>query len=101
MLVKNRKNLKPHPHEVHVDDAGVDKLARAMKRKLAKKCREGFSGWDDPNDCDVEYLAELLIDEVCHINPDPVDIANFAMMLYVRKGGKAALKKRSQKAFGW
>lgn len=89
----------PTKSNKEIDDAGVDKLAVAMKRKLAKKRREDYSGWHDPADCNVEYLAELLIDEVCSGAPDPVDIANYAMMLHVRKGGKLALQKRSQKTF--
>lgn len=91
MPAKNRKNI-----EIHPDDAGVDKLARAMKRKLAKKRREGSYGWDDPGECGVDDLAQHLTDEVFSPRPDPVDIANYAMMLYVRKGGKAALRKRSK-----
>ena len=69
------------------DDMKVDEFANAMKAKMAKKRDEGRGGWDDPAQCSIEHLANLLIS---HIEKgDPVDIANFCMMLFHRKGSNA------------
>lgn len=82
----------------HSDDIAVDKFAKAMKAKLAKKRAEGYGGWDNPDECTVRYLAGLL---AAHIEKgDPVDIANFAMMLFHRKGGRAALRASMKRIDG-
>lgn len=68
----------------HPDETAVDRFAVAMKAKLAEKRAEGRGGWDDPARCTTAHLAELLrghIDE-----GDPVDVGNFAMMLWNRGG---------------
>lgn len=72
------------------DNHGVDQLAVHMKAKLARKRAEGYSGWDDPARCSVHHLARLLLDSLP--KGDPVDVANFAMMLFNREGGAHALK---------
>lgn len=69
------------------DNDGVERLAIAMKLKLAAKRTEGRGGWDDPSACPVEDLAQMLIDHLP--KGDPVDVANFAMMLFNREGGEA------------
>lgn len=69
--------------EKHPDDAAVDRFAAAMKSKLAEKRRQGKSGWDDPR-CPTEYLAALLHEHV--VKGDPLDVGNFAMMLWCRGG---------------
>ncbi len=61
----------------HPDDIAVDGFGIAMKKKLAKKREEGRSGWQD---AEPKWLAELLVGHVR--KGDPVDIANFCMMLY-------------------
>lgn len=69
-------------------DARADKLlvqeaGRAMGKKLQKKRREGYGGWWDENLCTIENLRELLRS---HIDKgDMVDVANFAMMIHMRK----------------
>lgn len=79
----------------HPDDLAVDRLARAMKRKLKKAREAGRYGWNDEMECDVDYLASLLVLQLTTAKKaDPVDIANFAMMLYNRKGGKTALRRQ-------
>lgn len=65
--------------ERHYDDYAVDCFAQIMKAKLAKKRAEGRGGWNDPAQCSVEYLNRLLLDHV--EKGDPVDVANFCMML--------------------
>lgn len=77
------------------DAEGVDKFAKAMKRKMARKARQGRRGWNDPIACSPEYLANLLADELTAGDgqPDPVNIGNYAMMLYHRgAAGKRALR---------
>ena len=60
------------------DNAAVDRFAAAMKEKLRISREEkGRDGWQT---CSPEYLATLLVG---HLKKgDPVDIANFCMMLH-------------------
>lgn len=67
----------PHP-----DDIAVDKFAAAMKAKMAVCRAKGRGGWDDPAQCDVADLCSMLVDHV--EKGDPVDVGNFAMMLFNR-----------------
>ena len=68
--------------EPHPDDIAVDKFAAAMKAKMAASRARGRGGWDDPAQCDVADLCSMLVD---HIDKgDPVDVGNFAMMLFNR-----------------
>jgi len=64
------------------DNAGVDYFASSMKSKLATKREEGRAGWDNPFLCSREELSEMLRDHV--EKGDPVDVANFCMMLHQR-----------------
>jgi len=66
----------------HSDDLAVDRFAAAMKTKLAQKRAEGRGGWDDKDACSGEWLSRLLRGHV--EKGDPVDVANFAMMLHQR-----------------
>lgn len=69
----------------HPDDVAVDKFATAMKAKLAKKRADGRGGWEDPKQCSVEFLSELLHGHIA--KGDPVDVGNLAMMLFNRGSG--------------
>jgi hypothetical protein len=73
-----------------LDDHAVDLVAKAMKAKLALKRQQGFGGWHDISQCTGERLAELLLGAVA--KGDPVDVANFAMMLFCRHENHDALK---------
>ncbi|WP_053249785.1 hypothetical protein [Ensifer adhaerens] len=75
----------------HLDDIAVDRFAAAMKAKLAKKRAEGRGGWDDPEQCHIDYLHQLLDDQF-HARAvlDPVDIANLSMMIHQREEGDGA-----------
>ena len=64
------------------DDLAVDRFAEVMKAKLAKKRTEGRGGWEQ---CSPIVLSTMLREHVD--KGDPVDVANFAMMLYWN-GGK-------------
>lgn len=70
--------------EPHTDDIAVDRFAAAMKAKLAEKRAQGYHGWDDPEDCTIEHLRNLLVKHVG--KGDPVDVGNFAMMIHQRGG---------------
>ena len=76
----------------HPDDAAVDRFAVAMKAKLAAAREKGRGGWDDPNACSVEFLADLLVGHVGKGNQGNFeDIANLAMMLHQRGADSAVL----------
>lgn len=73
------------------DDAAVDQFALAMKAKLTASRLKGRGGWDDPTQCTIEYLSELLRSHIA--KGDPVDVGNFAMMIHQRGGAIAAVKR--------
>jgi hypothetical protein len=65
------------PGLVEEDRIAVDQFAAAMKLKLSRKSKEGKLGWKEAS---AEHLSRLLCE---HIRKgDPVDVANFAMMLH-------------------
>lgn len=66
----------------HPDDVAVDAFAAAMKSKLARKRNEGRDGWQDKTQCSQDRLSDLLRQHAG--KGDPVDVANFCMMLYQR-----------------
>lgn len=75
--------------EQHPDDTAVDRFSFAMKHKLAAARAKGRGGWDDPEQCSVEMLARMLVEHVA--KGDPVDVANFALMLHQRGADAAVL----------
>lgn len=80
------------PHQ-HPDDAAVDRFAAAMKAKLASARAKGRGRWKNKALCHQEDLA---LDLRKHVNKgDPVDVANFAMMLHQR-GESTKLQSLSQ-----
>ena len=65
--------------EPHWDDHCVNQFAKMMREKMAASRAKGRSGWADPAKCSVDYLRHLLYE---HLDKgDPVDVANFCMML--------------------
>lgn len=66
------------------DELCVDRFGLVMKAKLAAARCKGRAGWDDPAQCSMADLSAMLIDHVA--KGDPVDVANFAMMLHNRGG---------------
>lgn len=70
--------------ETHTDDIAVDRFAEAMKAKLANKRAEGRGGWDNPAECSIAFLSQLLREHVA--KGDPVDVGNLAMMIHQRGG---------------
>ncbi len=66
----------------HNDDVVAAMFSMAMREKLAKKRADGRGGWDDKDICTEGFLNKMLCG---HIEKgDPVDVANFAMMLWYR-----------------
>lgn len=74
----------------HYDDTAVVMFANAMKQKMAAKRNQGYSGWNDKEYCTTEKLQKMLIDHLA--KGDPVDIGNFAMMLWSRGESVAAVE---------
>lgn len=72
----------PDRAAAHPDDQAVDRFAGRMKEKLAKKRADGKGGWNDRDVCSRKYLSESLVRHVA--KGDPVDVANFCMMLSER-----------------
>ena len=66
----------------HFDNQAVENFAYAMRVKLAAKRLEGRGGWENKEECSAEYLSQLLREHV--EKGDPIDVANFAMMLHQR-----------------
>jgi hypothetical protein len=75
--VLSSASTPPHP-----DDLAVDEFAAAMKAKLRKKREQGRGGWDDKVTCPPGLLQQMLLDHLA--KGDPLDIANFAMMIWHR-----------------
>jgi hypothetical protein len=92
--IEERKTSTAASFLVHTDDLAVDRFALVMKAKLAKKRSEGRYGWEDPALCRIEDLARMLINHIP--KGDPVDVANFAMMLHQRGAGRATLTEVSK-----
>ena len=67
------------PSQADIDNEAVDKLAQAMKNKLAKKREQGYKGWET---CKHGDLVQLLINHVD--KGDPIDVANFCAFLFAR-----------------
>ena len=63
------------------DEILVRASGEAMRSKLARKRKEGYGGWHR-NDCNTDLLRERLREHV--EKGDPIDIMNFAAMIYVR-----------------
>lgn len=66
----------------HPDDDAVDRFAAAMKAKMAASRSKGRGGWDDPTQCSADTLNDMLASHLA--KGDPVDVGNFAMMLWNR-----------------
>jgi hypothetical protein len=70
------------PAPSHPDDLAVDRFAAAMKAKMAKQRAKGYGGWDEKDECSTERLQTMLAEHLA--KGDPVDVGNFAMMLWNR-----------------
>ncbi len=82
---KPKHSPLPEVPQNHLDDVAVDRFASAMKAKMKLSRDKGRGGWDDPAQCKITYLSSLLHEHVA--KGDPVDVANFCMMLHQRGSG--------------
>lgn len=88
------EQIKENCSDCHVlterdhDIDGVNQLSLAMVRKLDKKRAEGRGGWQTAS---TETLSQMLINHVA--KGDPVDVANFCMMLFMN--GQSIVTERS------
>ncbi len=89
-VFKKQEQGQPAPVQepMHPDDIAVNLFATAMKFKLAKQRTKGYGGWDDKEKCPTERLQRMLVDHI--VKGDPVDVGNFAMMLWNRGDPVAA-----------
>lgn len=76
-LSRRVAQILPHP-----DDDAIDQFALGMKMKMAVKRAEGRAGWHDKQQCSAEDLSHMLREHVS--KGDPLDVANFCMMLRMR-----------------
>ncbi len=67
---------------IEYDEWAVDRFASQMKTKLAETRAKGRGGWEDKQQCTAEDLSYYL--RACVEKGDPVDVANFCMMLAIR-----------------
>jgi hypothetical protein len=72
----------PAQQPPHPDDTAIDKFAAAMKQKMSQKREQGRGGWDNTTECSADNLRALL--SLHLVKGDPVDVGNFAMMLFNR-----------------
>lgn len=71
--------------QAQVDNLAVDRFTAAMRVKLAASRAKGRDGWQDPDLCPEERLAEMLVGHLPKGNPGNfLDIAIIAMMLHER-----------------
>jgi hypothetical protein len=84
-----QKLRREHPKLEHPDQLAVRKFAFAMEAKMAVSRGRGRSGWDDPKECPISALRGMLLEHLP--KGDPVDVANFCMMLWNR-GAKVVAK---------
>ncbi|MCY1253054.1 hypothetical protein D9M68_122780 [compost metagenome] len=81
----------------HVDDIAVDQISLAMKAKLAEKRREGAGGWDNPLECSIERLSQLMAEALC--KGKLVNVANYAAMLRARSADEQLVAEHAMRAF--
>lgn len=66
----------------HTDAIAISKFAEAMATRMHQAAMKGHAGWDDPERCTAAVLQLELRQAVA--KGDPVDVANYAMMLHAR-----------------
>ena len=85
-MAMTRRDITSFKNGARVDNEGVKRFANAMRRKLAKKRKDGYGGWHSPGECAENELVDMMADHVK--KGDMVDIANFAMMIWNRRNPK-------------
>lgn len=86
---RNASRINPNADDVtHLgsgmaDTVGVIRFTQEMENKMGIKRAQGRGGWNNPAYCSIEHLQALLRSHV--EKGDPVDVANFAMMIWNRQ----------------
>lgn len=75
--------VKPDMPNAYADSVGLIAFSHAMAAKLRAKSRQGRGGWHRPDECSIDDLRRMLVEHV--EKGDPIDIANFAMMIWNRR----------------
>ncbi|WVW77448.1 hypothetical protein Bhz59_00062 [Stenotrophomonas phage vB_SmaS_Bhz59] len=80
----------PSKEEVQADadDDAVENLENAMCARLAEKRAAGYSGWNDPTQCDARKLSRLYLDKLFG-SADLVDLGNYTAFLFALNGNYA------------
>lgn len=81
-----KKDITTFKNGARVDNEGVKRFADAMRRKLAKKRKEGRGGWQRPDEVTDAGLWEMMVDHVK--SGDVLDVGNFCMMIWNRRNPK-------------
>lgn len=77
--------LEAFTRAARVDAAVIMEFAAAMASKMHQAAMKGHAGWENPVLCTTESLQRALQEAV--VKGDPVDVANYAMMLHARGAG--------------
>jgi len=80
----NEKHIFPATGTLY-DDYAIFNFAKIMSKKMAKKRKEGKYGWWNSDLCSIVTLQQLLKEHV--EKEDWLDVAIFAMMIYMRRSG--------------
>lgn len=90
--LSDRKEDQPLDYHYR-DKPHVEAFAKEMVEKMADSSRKGRSGWDDPDQCKVEDLADMLIGHLSKPNKGNfIDVADFCMMLHLRGADPRVLR---------
>jgi len=71
----------------HADATAIMDFAAAMATKMHQAAMKGHAGWENEELCTTAMLRVHLREAVA--KGDPVDVANYAMMLHARGAGTA------------
>ena len=74
--------------QAQADDNAVENLENAMCARLAEKRAAGYSGWNDPTQCDARKLSRLYLDKLFG-SADLVDLGNYTAFLFALNGNYA------------
>ena len=82
-----RAQLKmPYKTSKQIDEEAIGIFTTAMQDKMAKKRKEGRTGWWNRRSCQNVRLARMLAEHLLRPNDSTfVDVANICMMLHQRK----------------
>jgi len=76
------------PDEIIKIGRAIDEFSIKMYYRMRTKMLEGFTGWGEEGDVSNADIRSRMLSKAALINPigrDLVDIANYAMILYIRR----------------